>query len=75
MAKPKRKYAVYKVGKGDGCYAKDYCRDFVGETFAVSEKQAINQVVYRNGNGRRFDILGDYLEEGIVVFYYEAEEV
>lgn len=40
MTKPKRHYEVYYVGKGSGCYAEDYQRTYLGDVWAVSEKQA-----------------------------------
>jgi len=72
MRKPKEKYKVYLVGKGVGCYAEDYCNDFLGETWAVSEKQAISQVRYRKGGGPSTWILGDCLDEGAVYFSFKA---
>lgn len=79
--KPKKHYAVYYVGKGEGVYAKDYQRTYLGDTWAVSKAQAENQVRYRfrdekrpNG-GYSVDYLGDCLDEGSVIFTYEAVEI
>lgn len=81
MKKEKKHYNVYYVGKGTGCYAENYQKTFLGDVWAVSEKQACNFVRYRfrddkhpNG-GYSTDILGDYLDEGFVNFYYKAEEI
>lgn len=79
--KVKKHYNVYYVGKGFGCYAKDYCKVFLGDTWAVSEKKACSQVRwrYRNKNnpngGYSTDILGDCKDEGMVMFEYIAELV
>lgn len=77
--KPKHHYLVYIVGEGAGVYAKDYCKHLVGETWAVSEKQACNNVRYQNrdrnspnGGYSSWDI-GDYCDEGYVNFSYKAE--
>lgn len=81
MIKPKRHYEVYYVGKGSGCYAKDYQKTYLGDVWAVSEKQACSFMRYRyrtkefpNG-GYRNNYLGDRLDEGEVCFTYEAEEI
>lgn len=79
--KPKNHYYVYIRGIGSGCYAEDYCREFVGETWAVSEKQACNNVRFQTRDDKRpnggYSIfgIGDRLEEGDVLFTYEAELV
>ena len=78
MKQTKRRYEVYLVGTGYGVYAKDYCREFCGTTWAVSEKQAINNVRYQqrtNDNpygGPSEWAMGDILDEGYVDFRYEA---
>ena len=78
MKKPKIQYNVYLVGKGFGCYKKDYCNVLLGKTYAVSEKQAINNVRYNTRNKERPNggysswELGDIREEGHVEFYYKA---
>lgn len=48
MKKPKKKYAVF--AKTIRCFdgVRTECEEYVGETFAVSEKQAVNQVRFRN---------------------------
>ena len=77
----KKHYAVYYVGIGSGVYAHDYSRTFVGKTWATSPEQACNNVRYRQKNaqnphgGYSYDVLGDYADEGIVVFHYEAKEI
>lgn len=43
----KRKYKVYLVGHGTGCYAQNYYKEFVGETWATSRNQAANNMHYR----------------------------
>ncbi len=77
MRKPKQKYNVYLVGDGNGCYSDT--KDFIGTTYAVSEKQAINNVRFntRNDNypcgGPTSWIVGDYLDQGFIHYYYSAE--
>jgi hypothetical protein len=74
-------YNVYYIGKGNGCYAEDYCKTFVGRTKAVSPEKACSQVRWRNRNknnpngGYSINVLGDRLEEGFVTFTYKAELV
>lgn len=77
--KDKHKYDVYVIGKGYGCYAEDYCKTFVGTTWAISEEQACNNVRFRmrdddnpNGGYPTWE-LGDCLEEGFVLFRFEAK--
>ena len=45
--KIKHKYNVYLVGLGNGCYANEYHKTFMGETWAYSEKQAANNIHFR----------------------------
>lgn len=73
MAKLKRKYQVFWVGTGYGCYAKEYCKELLGETWAVSEKQAVNNIHFRTGYPF-CDVLGDCLGEGHVDFELKAVE-
>ena len=74
----KKHYAVYYVGHGDGCYAKDYCNVFLGETWAVSPEKACSNVRYRMRDdkyphgGYGYDSIGDRCEEGSVFFEFEA---
>lgn len=81
MKKSKKHYNVYYVGKGYGCYAKEYQRTYLGDVWAVSESQACNFVRYRHrdfkfpNGGYSNDILGDCKDEGMVFFEYQAEEV
>lgn len=81
MAKQKKHYEVYYVGRGSGCYAKEYFKKFIGEVWAVSEAQACNFVRYRNrdnyykNGGYATQTLGDCLDEGFVEFKYEAREI
>ena len=75
MEQTKRKYNVYRIGTGYGCYARDYRRDFVGSTWAVSDKRACNQVRYRALKNDRFDLVApmyDSRDEGMVKFHLEA---
>ena len=74
MARPKHKYEVYWIGTGHGCYAENYCKEFLGTTWAVSEEQAINNIHHRTGFPFR-DELGDYLEEGYVIYELKAVTV
>jgi len=78
--KTKHKYAVYRVGTGTGVYARDFCNEFIGETFAVSPEQACNQVRFRETRCKTLPngeystlVIGDRLEEGSVFFKYKAE--
>lgn len=79
--KPKKHYAVYYIGKCTGVYAEDYQKTYLGDVWAVSEKQACSWVRYRyrdkqNPNGGYAkDIMGDYMDEGFVTFSYKAEEI
>lgn len=73
-----KKYDVYIVGTGSGCYAENYSRQYVGSTIARTAKQACNNVRYRTPNkanphgGNSEHVLGDILDEGEVYFHYEA---
>lgn len=75
MATNKRKYEVYLVGHGHGCYAKEYRREFMGETWATSAAKAISNIRYRMRlNGEYMpDDLGDAYDMGYV--HYELEAV
>lgn len=81
MTKPKKHYEVYYVGTGSGCYAKEYQKTYLGDVWAVSEKQACSFVRYRyrDGNmpngGYSTGTLGDIFDEGEVLFTYKAIEV
>ena len=70
LSKAARKYDVYYVRSGTGCYAS--LEQYVGSTYATSEKQACNNVRYRCGNGPAFEWVGDYAERGDVLKYYKA---
>lgn len=78
--KAKRQYNVFLVGRGSGCYAENYRREFIGTTMAVSAKQACNNVRFREmkdkknpNGGYSMWVLGDYADEGDVIYTYEAE--
>ena len=81
MGKPKKHYAIYYEGKGIGCYSEKYKKTYLGDTWAISEKQACNYVRFRFRNEERphggysSDILGDYLDEGEGFFTYKAYEM
>lgn len=81
MKKPKKHYKVYYIGTGEGVYAENYQNTYLGEVWAVSEKQACNYVRYRFRDkknphgGYAKEILGDYLDEGFVEFRYKAIEI
>lgn len=72
----KRHYEVYLVGHGHGCYAKNYCKYFMGDTWAVSKKQAVNNIRYRiHKEGQELPgELGDAEGMGYVEYVLEAEE-
>ena len=80
MKKAKKHYNVYYVGKGDGCYAENYKRIYIGDTWAESSKKACSNVRYRlrdknNPNGGySTDIMGDSQGMGYVEFSFEAIE-
>lgn len=78
MKRIRKKYAVFVSSIGDGkVYAERGDTYFVGETIAVSEKQAINNVRYRNeGKTSNVWIVGDYLDDSVMnIHYYFAKEV
>ena len=81
MTKSKKHYEVYYIGHGTGCYAKEYQKTYLGDVWAVSEKQACNFVRYRHRDGKNpnggysTDFLGDSEDMGFVDFYYEAVEI
>lgn len=84
MQKPKRfsnikhHYDVFYVGYGEGCYAKNYRREFVGSTWAVSPEKACSNVRYRLRDdkyphgGYSYDVMGDSAGMGSVSFSFEA---
>ena len=79
VRKPKQHYNVFIIGEGDGVYAKNYCRQFIGETWASSAAQACNNVRYRmrdsknpHGGYSTWGI-GDILDEGSVLYTFHAE--
>jgi hypothetical protein len=70
--RPKKKYDVFFVREGHGCYAST--RKYIGSTWASSPEQASNNVRYRvAGKALAFNIVGDIAEEGDYLTYYEAE--
>ena len=77
MRRPKQKFDVYLVAHGSGCYSSS--KEYIGTTYAVSEKQAINNVRYSTRNkdypygGPSSLAVGDYAEQGSVHYEYEAE--
>lgn len=81
MKKGKKHYNVYYVGKGNGCYAENYQKTYLGDVWAISEKQACSYVRFRNrdkerpNGGYSTDVLGDIYDEGTVMFTYEAVEI
>ena len=75
MATEKRKYEVYLVGHGTDCYASEYYREALGETWAPSAAKAISNIKYRlRQKGELLpDDLGD--SEGMGFVHYELEAV
>lgn len=71
----KRRYDVFLVGHGHGCYAKEYCRERIGGTWAVSAEKAISNIRYRLRQSGELlpDDLGD--SEGMGYVHYELEAV
>lgn len=76
MKRQRKKYHVYIRRRGFGCY--DTGEDllfFAGDTWAVSEKQAVNNVRFRReGETGNLFINGDYAGAGDVIYVYEAKE-
>ena len=71
----RRLFKVYLVGYGSGCFAKEYRREFMGQTLAVSAAKAISNIMYRmRQNG---DYLPDDIEDsmGMGFVHYELEAV
>lgn len=75
METNKRKFTVYLVGHGSGCYASEYYKEVLGETWAVSPEKAIANIRYRlRQKGELLpDDLGD--SEGMGFVHYELEAV
>lgn len=71
----KRLFKVYLIGKGHGCYAAEYRREFMGDTWAMSAAKAVSNIKYRlRQKGEEFpDDLGD--SEGMGYVHYELEAV
>ena len=78
--KPKIHYAVYLVAYGEGVYA-PHGKKLLGETWATSAAKACSNVRYRLRDKNRphggysIDVVGDILDEGSVMYTYEAEEI
>lgn len=70
----KQKYHVYRVGIGWGCYAVNYKKDFIGQTYAVSPAQACSQVRYRLMKDGQYleNYQGDSMDLGGVQFRLQA---
>ena len=75
MEQKKSKYHVYLVGHGTGCYASEYYRESLGETWAVSPSKAVSNIRYRLRQAGELlpDDLGD--SEGMGFVHYELEAV
>lgn len=75
MEQKKRKYEVYLVGHGHGCYAPEYYRANLGSTWAVSPDKAISNIRYRLRQAGEYlpDDLGD--SEGMGYVHYDLEAV
>lgn len=73
----KKKYEVFYVGEGFGCYATDYCKESIGFTWANSEKQAINNVRWRKKDELKDlpKFLEDSVGAGYVKFNFTAKLV
>ena len=73
----KQKFKVYLVGKGHGCYASEYWREELGETWATSKEKAISNIRYRlRQKGELLpDDLGDSEGRGYVTWVFEAVTV
>ena len=77
MSPRKRHYEVYLVGHGHGCYARNYAKHFMGETWATSKAKAVNNIRYRiHQSGEELPGgLGDSEGMGYVEYVLEAEEI
>lgn len=78
MGQNKRKYYVYRVGEGTGCYARNYKVDYIGSAWAVSPQQACNFVRFRVLKEENWDVtlpLYDSGDMGSVKFHLAAYEV
>lgn len=73
----RRLFRVYLVGHGSGCYAKEYRREFMGQTLAVSAGKAISNIMYRLRQRGEYlpDDLEDSMGMGYVHYELEAEAV
>lgn len=69
-------YKVYIVGEGHGCYAAEYWREQLGETWAVSSAKAISNIKYRLRQSGEVlpEDFGDSEGKGYVHFKFEAVE-
>lgn len=76
MTQPKRKFKVYLVGKGNGCYTQQYSKGFMGETWATSKAKAVNNIHYRiMQNGEELPLTQyDSMGYGYVEYVLMAEE-
>lgn len=74
MANEKHKFTVYLVGRGTGCYASEYYKEVLGETWAVSPEKAIANIRYRlRQKGELLpEDLGDSEGRGYVTWMFEA---
>lgn len=75
MPQKKQKYHVYLLGLGHGCYSREYSRAFMGETWAVSKAQAVNNIhfrIVRSGERLPNDIV-DSMGLGYVTYVLKAE--
>lgn len=75
MSTPKKKYYVYRIGIGWGCYTRNYKSDYIATTWAVSEKQACNYVRYKYKKEHKCDLeepYGDAMGMGGVKFSLKA---
>lgn len=70
----KKHYTVYLVGHGTRCYASEYYKEVLGETWAVSPEKAIANIRYRlRQKGELLpDDLGDSEGRGYVTWVFEA---
>lgn len=73
----KRLFKVYLVGQGHGCYATEYKREFLGDTWATSKAKAVSNIRYRlRQKGELLpEDLGDSEGRGHVVWVFEAVAV
>ncbi len=71
----KRLFKVYLVGHGEGCYAKEYRREEIGQTFATSPAKAVSNIKFRLRQKGEYIPEDQYDSAGLGYVYYSLEAV